>query len=69
MAPERTCWAEGVGLTQEQIEALTLISEEVKARGLEVGLDPRDVWAAWPPALSEVGAVDLADRVRQIEAE
>ena len=67
LASERTCWAEGMGLSDLQVEALTLISEEAAERGLDVDLSPHDVWATWPIALFLAGAADLADRVREIE--
>jgi len=71
LASERTCWAEGLGLTEEQIEALTLIGEEAAARNTSryLDLNPRDVWGAWPPALREAGLADLAERVERLGAE
>lgn len=69
MDSARTAWAEGIeGLSEEQIEALTIVSEEAARRGLDVDLDPRDAWSSWPPALDDAGADDLADRVREIAA-
>lgn len=53
---ERTCWAEGLGLDESAIGALTLIAEEATDRSRRsLFLDPRDVWSAWPPALEEAG--------------
>lgn len=69
MDSARTCWANGTELSNESVEALTLVSEEAQRRGLVVDLDPRDVWQAWPVALAAVGANDLADQVRAIETE
>lgn len=65
----RTCWAEGTGLDDDTVESLTEIAEEAQRRGLEVDLDPRDVWSTWPAELAHAGADDLADRVREIEAD
>jgi hypothetical protein len=78
MASERTCWAEGLGLTEEQVEKLTEIAEAADARyramaeqngNAKVGLnlDPRDVWSEWITELGIVGFDDLADRVRALE--
>lgn len=67
LASERTCWAEGTGLLPADVDALTLVSEEAKRRGLEVDLDPTDVWSTWAAALEEAGAPDLAARVLEIE--
>jgi hypothetical protein len=65
MASERTCWAEGQGLSEEIVEALTLIAEAAGRRGIDAELPPGDVWS-WSAILSEAGATDLADRVTAI---
>ena len=75
LASERTCWAEGMGLSEEEVEALTLVSEEAGRRERAAGgvasgallLAPYDV-DAWPTALEERGWLDLAARVREIRA-
>ena len=67
MESERTCWAEGMGLTTDEVEALTLVSEEARRRGLDLDLDPRDV-DGWAASLSAAGADDLADMVREVRS-
>lgn len=74
MDSARTCWAEGMGLSEENVEALTLISEEASRRAManedraEVPvLPPGDVWGAWPSELKSFGYHDLADRVRALD--
>jgi|HubBroStandDraft_3_1064219.scaffolds.fasta_scaffold462546_2 ribosomal protein L13E len=64
---ERTCWADGHGYTAEQIEALTLVSEEAERRGLEVDLPAHDL-AEWIVELSRAGADDLVSRVREVQS-
>jgi len=58
-----------MGLTEEQVEALTLVSEESAARAGDSRpeLPLTDVWGAWPVALEIAGQHDLADRVRALE--
>lgn len=65
----KTCWAEGLVLPIEQVEALTLVSEESARRGGErrSELDPHDV-DSWPAVLEESSQLDLAERVRQIRS-
>lgn len=68
MDSARTVWAEDSNLDADTVEALTEIAEEARARGLEVDLGPRDVFSGWPIELELVGADDLAERVREIDA-
>jgi hypothetical protein len=65
MASERTVWAEGLGYTDEQVEALTLISDEAKTRGFEGALPPGDP-TGWACALDAAELPDLAQRVRDL---
>lgn len=69
MQSERTCWAEGTGLDEPTVEALTEICEEARERGIETYLPPGDVWGAWAIALEDAGAPDLAARVTALEME
>ena len=72
MPSERTCWAEGQGIDDTTVEALTLIVEEARERGLGADvlyLPPGDVWGAWSIALEDAGAPDLAARVTALEME
>lgn len=67
MEHERTAWAEGLGLAEETVEALTLISEESARRAGEQRpeLDPRDLYS-WSSALADAGQRDLAERVDRL---
>lgn len=67
MASERMAWAEGMGLSVDEIEALTQIAEESHRRAGDERptLAPGDV-DSWPAALEEAGQHDLATRVREI---
>jgi hypothetical protein len=73
MDSARTCWAEGMNLPDEQVEALTLVSEEAGRREAFAGgvagdallLAPWDV-DSWPLVLEERGWNDLAAWVREI---
>ena len=66
MDSARTCWAEGKGLSEEQVEDLTLVAEESDRRLGEDRRDslPRDP-CDWAGTLESLGQEDLAERVRQ----
>ena len=77
MASERTAWAEGLGLTEEQVEELTLVCEEAtQRRNNRERIDSNEHWdnlylppndvGAWPAELESHGADDLAERVRAV---
>jgi len=73
MDSARTAWAEDLGLTEVEVEELTLVIEESWRREREDGarraeLPPGDV-DAWPLVLEEVGHADLARRVQEIREE
>lgn len=65
MASEQTVWAEGLGYTDAQVEALTIIADEAKARGFEGALPPGDP-SEWACALDAAELADLAQRVRDL---
>lgn len=65
---ERTAWAEGMGLGDALVDALTLIAEESARRlgDARPELPPGDVRSEWPQRLEAAGQQDLADHVRAL---
>lgn len=84
MDSARTAWAEGMGLPEEQIEALTLVSEEATRQrdyaiagtgghGAQTALVanlhlPPGDVDEWPAILEEAGLDELAERVREVRS-
>lgn len=65
ISSERTVWAEGMGYSVEEVEALTLIYEAAYERGFDGELPAGDL-TSWACSLERAELDDLAAKVREL---